>query len=67
MIVIIDYGAGNLRSVVNAFEAIGHRPVVTNNPADEAKASAIVLPGVGVFGNGMKTLDLSKDASIRRT
>ena len=56
MIAVIDYGAGNLRSVVNAFEAIGQQPLVTNNPADLTRASAIVLPGVGAFGDGMKTL-----------
>jgi glutamine amidotransferase len=56
LIAIIDYGAGNLRSVVNAFEAIGQEPRVTRDPADLAGASAIVLPGVGAFGDGMKTL-----------
>ena len=56
MIAVIDYGAGNLRSVVNAFEAIGQKPLVTRHPADLAKASAIVLPGVGAFGEGMEAL-----------
>ncbi len=56
MIVAIDYGAGNLRSVANAFEAIGHKPLVTTCSADLEKASAIVLPGVGVFGDSMKNL-----------
>lgn len=56
MIVIIDYGAGNLRSVYNAFEVIGQSPLVTNNPLDLNKASAIVLPGVGAFGDGMASL-----------
>lgn len=56
MITIIDYGAGNLRSVVNAFEAIGQSPTVTNNPADLNESSAIVLPGVGAFGDGMSII-----------
>jgi len=56
VIAIIDYGAGNLRSVVNAFEAIGSQPLVTNHPGDLAEASAIVLPGVGAFGDGMECL-----------
>jgi glutamine amidotransferase len=56
LIAVIDYGAGNLRSVVNALEAIGQKPLVTSNPADLAKASAIVLPGVGAFGDGMESL-----------
>jgi len=56
VIAVIDYGSGNLRSVVNAFEALNQRPVVTNNPSDVAKASAIVLPGVGAFGECMESL-----------
>ena len=56
MIAIIDYGAGNLRSVASAFEAIGRHPLITNQPGDLAKAAAIVLPGVGAFGDGMESL-----------
>jgi glutamine amidotransferase len=56
VIAVIDYGAGNLRSVVNAFEAIGQTPLVTNRPGDLAEAAAIVLPGVGAFGEGMESL-----------
>jgi glutamine amidotransferase len=56
MITIIDYGAGNLKSVVNAFNASGSRPVITQNPNDLYKASAIILPGVGAFGDGMAKL-----------
>ena len=56
MIAIIDYGASNLRSVANAFKIIGCEAQITNVPADLEKASAIVLPGVGAFGDGMKML-----------
>ena len=56
MIAIIDYGAGNLRSVASAFEAIGQHPLITNQPGDLSKAAAIVLPGVGAFGDGMESL-----------
>jgi imidazole glycerol-phosphate synthase subunit HisH len=56
MLAIIDYGAGNLRSVVNAFQAVGHSPQVTNDPSELAKAAGIVLPGVGAFGDGMASL-----------
>lgn len=56
MIAVVDYGAGNLRSVVNALEAIGQKPLVTHSPSDLAKAAAIVLPGVGAFGDGMESL-----------
>ena len=56
MIAIIDYEAGNLRSVFNAFEAIGQKPLITHDPFKLKKASAIVLPGVGAFGDGMAAL-----------
>ena len=57
MIAIVDYGAGNLRSVFNAFEAIGQRAQVTSDPADLKHADAIVLPGVGAFNTGMENLE----------
>lgn len=56
MIAIIDYGAGNLRSVVNSFAAIGAKTRVVSSPDELGKASAIVLPGVGAFGEGMVRL-----------
>jgi glutamine amidotransferase len=56
MIAIVDYGAGNVRSVANAFEAIGQKPVLTSDPDKLAKASGIVLPGVGAFGDCMESL-----------
>jgi glutamine amidotransferase len=56
MIAIVDYGAGNVRSVMNVFEAIGPNSLLTNDPDILAKASAIVLPGVGAFGDCMKSL-----------
>ena len=61
MIGVIDYGAGNLRSVLNAFTALGQDPFVIQKPSELARASGIVLPGVGAFGKGMaklKQLDL---------
>jgi glutamine amidotransferase len=56
LIAIIDYEAGNLKSVYNAFEAIGHTATVTSDPVELKKAAAIVLPGVGAFGEGMEAL-----------
>jgi glutamine amidotransferase len=56
MIFIVDYDAGNLRSVLNGFEVIGHKPMVTDDPDKLAKASAIVLPGVGAFGDCMEAI-----------
>jgi len=55
-IVIIDYGMGNLRSVQKAFEKVGFPAVITNDHTLIKKASHIVLPGVGAFGDAMKNL-----------
>ena len=44
MIAIIDYGAGNLRSVVNAVSKLGYRPRVTSSPDDVLNAQAVILP-----------------------
>jgi len=56
VIAIIDYGMGNLRSVSKAFEAVGHRPVVTRDVRTIKNASHVVLPGVGAFGDCMANL-----------
>jgi glutamine amidotransferase len=56
MIAIIDYGAGNLRSVANAVARAGHRAVVTGNPRDLADAAAVILPGVGAAADTMQNL-----------
>jgi len=53
MIAIIDYGMGNLRSVQKGFERVGHDAVVTRDPAVIDRASHVVLPGVGAFGDCM--------------
>lgn len=57
MIVIIDYHMGNIRSVTKAFKKLNAPFVVSNNPGDIKKASHVVLPGVGAFGDGMKNLE----------
>lgn len=56
MIVVIDYGICNVRSVVKALELIGGNVVVSDRAKDLEKADRIVLPGVGAFGDGMKNL-----------
>ena len=56
MIVLVDMGIGNLQSVVNAFQRVGAEVAVTTQPADVAAADAVVLPGVGAFGDGMASL-----------
>lgn len=55
-ITVIDYDAGNLLSVCRALEACGYTVQTTSDPAAAAKAEALVLPGVGAFGDGMASL-----------
>jgi glutamine amidotransferase len=49
MIVIVDYGMGNLRSAQKGFERGGFEAVISDNPKDIADAAGVVLPGVGAF------------------
>ncbi|HBP86438.1 MAG TPA: imidazole glycerol phosphate synthase subunit HisH [Nitrospirales bacterium] len=56
MIAIIDYGMGNLRSVQKGFEYVGHDAVVTRDLHVIDRASHVVLPGVGAFGDCMDNL-----------
>jgi glutamine amidotransferase len=56
VIAVIDYGAGNLRSVVRALEHAGAEARVTSEPADVAAAAAIVLPGVAAASDTMRGL-----------
>ena len=55
-IVIIDYGLGNLRSVLRGLERAGAAPTITADPEVIASADGIVLPGVGAFREGMEML-----------
>lgn len=55
-IFIVDYGMGNLRSVVNAFTFIGVKVKLTENPGDLVDAAGIVVPGQGAFRDCMKCL-----------
>ena len=56
MITIIDYGAGNLRSVVNAIARLGHQPKVSSDPGDIINARAVILPGVGAAADTITSL-----------
>ena len=60
-IVIIDYGMGNLHSVLKRIHKIGGKAIVCSDPEIIANASKIILPGVGHFGKAMKNL---KDKNI---
>lgn len=50
---VVDYGRGNLRSVEKALEAAGARPLRLAGPEGMERCAALVLPGVGAFGDGM--------------
>ena len=50
MITIIDYGIGNLRSIEKAFQHVGAKVLRTDQAEDLARATHLVLPGVGAFG-----------------
>ena len=59
MIAIVDYGVGNLFSLISSFRAIGADAVATSDPDVIRKADKIVLPGVGAFEDAAKKLSLS--------
>jgi glutamine amidotransferase len=56
-VALIDYGAGNLRSVANALKALGQEPAVVANAAQLGDATHLLLPGVGSFGDCMAQLE----------
>lgn len=56
MIALVDYGAGNIRSVANALDRIGATYRVTDDPNDVARAERVIFPGVGAAGSCMQEL-----------
>jgi glutamine amidotransferase len=56
MIVIVDYGMGNLRSVQKGFEKVGHEATISDDPAAIRSAAKLVLPGVGAFPDAIAEL-----------
>jgi len=60
MITLLDYGAGNVRSVINAIESLGETVKVVTNGEDIRSAEKLVFPGVGAFGNMMHILHEKK-------
>jgi imidazole glycerol-phosphate synthase len=57
MITVLDYGAGNVRSVINAIERAGETVRIVTQPADISAAEKLVFPGVGSFGSMMHMLN----------
>ena len=65
-VAILDYGSGNLHSVARAVARVGGEPLVTGDPEAVASADALVIPGVGHFGQCVRAIrDRGLDAAIR--
>lgn len=56
MIVIVDYGVGNLGSIANMLKKIGATATIASDPAVIREADKLILPGVGAFDHGMENL-----------
>jgi glutamine amidotransferase len=63
-VAILDYGLGNLRSVMRGLERSGARPTITADIEEASSADGIVLPGVGAFSQGMEQLGAIQDTLI---
>ncbi|HCR84771.1 imidazole glycerol phosphate synthase subunit HisH [Muricomes intestini] len=57
MIAVIDYGAGNIKSVEKALLFLGQNVVITRDEEQILKADKVILPGVGAFGDAMENLN----------
>ncbi|MEO1031673.1 MAG: imidazole glycerol phosphate synthase subunit HisH [Bacteroidota bacterium] len=53
---IVNYGAGNIKSIQFAFQRLGYEAVLTNNPDELIKADKVIFPGVGEASSAMKKL-----------
>lgn len=67
MLAVIDYDAGNIKSVENAFKYLGADICVTRDPKEILKADRVILPGVGAFGDAMKKLNEYNLTEVIRT
>ncbi len=66
-IAIIDYGLGNLRSVMRGLEKAGAKTVITGSTEEIAAADGLVLPGVGAFHEGMDQLGPLRESVVSAT
>lgn len=57
MITVVDYGMGNLRNVQRALEHLGSEVLVTSDPEAVRRATTLILPGVGAFGEAVSRID----------
>lgn len=67
MIAIVDYGMGNLHSVSQAVKRLGAETMVMADPQELALADAIILPGVGAFGDAMAALQETGLAEVLKS
>lgn len=66
MVAIIDYDAGNIRSVEKAVRYLGKEVTVTSEPEEILAADRVILPGVGAFGDAMKRLHAMRLVEVIR-
>lgn len=64
MVAVIDYGAGNIKSVMNAMRSLGEESVLTADTAVIESAEHVILPGVGAFGDAMARI---REAGLEET
>lgn len=64
MVAVIDYGAGNIKSVMNAMQALGAESVLTSDAGTILAADHVILPGVGAFGDAMARI---REAGLEET
>ena len=55
-VVVVNYGMGNIKSVIRGIEQVGSTAIFSDNPDDIRKADRVILPGVGAFEDGMQEL-----------
>jgi imidazole glycerol-phosphate synthase len=67
MITLLDYGAGNVRSVINALESLGERVKIVTCAEDILSAEKLIFPGVGAFGNMIRILNEKKYTAPLKT
>ncbi|MBN1521885.1 MAG: imidazole glycerol phosphate synthase subunit HisH [Candidatus Aureabacteria bacterium] len=60
MLVIVNYGIGNIGSIKNMLKKVGHRAVVSSSRDDVARADRLILSGMGSFDSGMEFLNQNR-------
>ncbi|PHR62699.1 MAG: imidazole glycerol phosphate synthase subunit HisH [Robiginitomaculum sp.] len=53
---VVDYGIGNVKSIIGALDKVGAQVILTDNPEQLLQSDAMILPGVGAFGHAMQQL-----------